>query len=102
MKISEEEFELANRRGDALRSRCEGGATQVTYEPKSAHLVVVLASGQGIAFPASAFHALAAATPEQLQHSKISPSGLGIHFPELDVDLYLPALLERFPPQELS
>ena len=27
---------------------------------------------------------------------EISPSGLGIHFPRLDADLYLPALLEGF------
>jgi hypothetical protein len=27
---------------------------------------------------------------------EITPSGLGIHFPKLDADLYLPALLEGF------
>ena len=28
--------------------------------------------------------------------AEISPSGLGIHFPRLDADLYIPALLEGF------
>jgi hypothetical protein len=27
---------------------------------------------------------------------EISPSGLGIHFPKLDADLYLPGVLEGF------
>jgi hypothetical protein len=27
---------------------------------------------------------------------EISPSGLGLHFPALDADLYVPALLEGF------
>jgi hypothetical protein len=31
-----------------------------------------------------------------LKHIEISPSGLGLHFPALDVDLYLPALLEGY------
>jgi hypothetical protein len=36
------------------------------------------------------------ATPTQLAAIEISPSGYGIHFPKLDADLYLPALLEGF------
>ena len=36
------------------------------------------------------------ATPEQLRQIEISPSGFGIHFPKLDADLYIPALLEGF------
>ena len=36
------------------------------------------------------------AKPEQLAKIEISPSGFGIHFPDLDADLYLPGLLEGF------
>jgi hypothetical protein len=32
--------------------------------------------------------------PSQLDEIEISPSGFGIHFPKLDADIYLPALLE--------
>jgi hypothetical protein len=39
---------------------------------------------------------LEAATPSQLQEIEISPSGFGIHFPKLDADLYLPAILQGF------
>jgi Protein of unknown function (DUF2442) len=34
------------------------------------------------------------AQPLQLAEIEISPSGLGIHFPKLDADFYLPGLLE--------
>ncbi len=34
------------------------------------------------------------ATPNQLSTIEISPTGLGLHFPKLDADIYLPALLE--------
>ena len=36
------------------------------------------------------------ATPLQLQEIEISPSGFGIHFPKLNADLYLPAILQGF------
>lgn len=36
------------------------------------------------------------ATPAQLEAIEISPLGFGIHFPRLDADQYLPALLEGF------
>ena len=39
---------------------------------------------------------LEASHPAQLEPIEISPSGFGIHFPKLDADLYLPALLEGF------
>jgi hypothetical protein len=35
------------------------------------------------------------ATADQLGKIEISPSGFGLYFPKLDVDIYLPALLER-------
>jgi len=31
-----------------------------------------------------------------LEEIEITPSGYGIHFPKLDADLYLPALLQGF------
>jgi hypothetical protein len=37
---------------------------------------------------------LEGAKPTQLGTIEISPSGLGLHFPKLDADLYLPALLD--------
>jgi len=36
---------------------------------------------------------LDSATPWQLAEIELSPSGLGLHFPRLDADLYIPGLL---------
>jgi hypothetical protein len=47
-------------------------------------------------FAPEAAEGLEKATPAQLEPIEISPSGFGIHFPKLDADLYLPALLEGF------
>ncbi len=44
-------------------------------------------------FPRNA-EGLEHATPEEFAEIEISPSGYGLHFPKLDADLYLPALLE--------
>ena len=37
---------------------------------------------------------LAGASPEHLADIEISPAGLGLHWPRLDADLYVPALLQ--------
>ena len=37
---------------------------------------------------------LADAKPAELSIIEITPAGLGLHWPRLDADLYLPALLE--------
>ena len=47
-----------------------------------------------VAFPPNVVQGLENARASQLEPIEISPSGFGIHFPKLDADLYLPALLE--------
>jgi hypothetical protein len=59
-------------------------------------LVIDLSSGLSIAFRPQDAQCLEQATPEQLTEVEISPSGLGLHFPALDADIYLPGLLEGF------
>ncbi len=50
--------------------------------------------GLQIAFKPHDAQGLEKAHPEQLEKIEISSSGLGLHFPDLDADLYLPGLLE--------
>ena len=95
MKISEEAFELANARG-AKKKASHPGIVSVRYDRDIARLVIELDSGVGISIPSRELHGLEQATPVDLQNAEISPSGLGVHFPRLDVDLYLPAVLEDF------
>jgi hypothetical protein len=95
MAIREEEFEAANRRA-AARLRKTPIAIAVRYDRRTGRIVIDLSSGLEIAFRATDAQGLARAKASELSKIEISPSGLGIHFPLLDADLFLPALLEGF------
>ena len=95
MEITNAEFEAANRRGLAKKSTFPA-AVAVRYDRRIARIVISLASGLEIAFSARDVQGLENARPNDLTDAEISPSGLGVHFPKLDVDLYIPALLEGF------
>lgn len=58
--------------------------------------MIGLSSGIGVAFRPHDAQGLERAKPDDLGEIEISPSGLGIHFPRIDADLYLPALLDGF------
>jgi hypothetical protein len=68
----------------------------VRYERKRDRVVIGLNTGIEVAFRPRDAQGLECAKPDQLDRIEISPSGLGIHFPKLDADIYLPALLEGF------
>jgi hypothetical protein len=53
---------------------------------------VELNTGVQVAFPARLAQALAGAAPDDL--AEIGSAGLGLHWPKLDADLYVPALLQ--------
>lgn len=71
-------------------------ATHARYDRKRDRIVIGLSSRIEVAFRPSDAQGLEGATPNQLGQIEISPSGLGIHFPRLDADIYLPALLKGF------
>lgn len=89
--------------GDVLQSANERGRRQrkktppavaATNDRRSGRIVVSLSSGVDLSFSPSDAEGLESATPSQLAEIEITPSGLGLHFPKLDADLYLPALLK--------
>lgn len=94
MKVSKGAFETANTR--AARLRQTPCATNAHYERKRDRVVIGLNTGIEVAFRPRDAQGLERAKPDQLDTIEISPSGLGIHFPKLDADIYLPALLEGF------
>ncbi|MGQ0749667.1 MAG: DUF2442 domain-containing protein [Betaproteobacteria bacterium] len=59
-------------------------------------MVIRLNTGIEVTFRPRDAQGLECAHPDQLDTVEISPTGLGIHFPKLDADIYLPALLEGF------
>jgi hypothetical protein len=71
-------------------------AVSARYQRRGGRLIIDLSSGLSIAFKPPDVQGLERATPDQLTRVEISPSGLGLHFPALDADICLPALLEGF------
>lgn len=95
MDIRNEEYEAANKcAAESLRKTPT--ATAVRYDRRISRIVIDLSSGIEIAFRPHDAQGLEHAKPDDMSEIEISPSGLGIHFPRLDADLYLPALLEGF------
>ena len=66
------------------------------YDRKNRRIVIQLSSNLDVSFSPDNAQGLEHAAPSQLEKIEISPSGLGIYFPKLDADLYLPAILEGF------
>ena len=92
---SRDHFESANLRAKKLRASLPR-AMSAHYDRRTGRIVIHLSSRLDLAFSPRDAEGLEKATPAQLDRIEISPSGFGIHFPKLDADLYLPALLEGF------
>ena len=88
-------FTMANRKGRELQAGAPR-ALHARYDRRIGRIVIVLSTGVEIAFSPSDVQGLEKAIPAQLAKIEISPSGFGLHFPAIDADLYLPALLMEF------
>jgi hypothetical protein len=93
MALSDENIRRAEA---AMRAEMAAGPRAVTarYDRRRARIVVSLDSGLELAFSPKLAEGLAEAAPADLMAIEISPSGLGLHWPKVDADLYLPALLK--------
>ncbi|HET6238773.1 MAG TPA: DUF2442 domain-containing protein [Acetobacteraceae bacterium] len=93
MGISETVIQQAERR---MRKRLASAprAVAARYDRRGSRIVVSLSNGLEMAFPPHLAEGLADAKPTDLAVIEITPTGLGLHWPTLDADLYLPALLE--------
>lgn len=93
MEISDAAIQKAEQR---MRKRMESTprAIAVRYDRRASRIVVSLSSGVELAFPPHLAEGLADAKSADLATIEITPTGLGLHWPKLDADLYLPALLE--------
>jgi hypothetical protein len=88
-------FELASRRAKDLQASVPK-AVSARYDRRNGRIVIQLSSKLDVSFSPHDAQGLEKARPSQLEEIEISPSGFGIHFPKLDADLYLPAILEGF------
>ena len=92
MDVSEQTFQAAVQRGEELRQN--GYAVGAEYDARQNRLVVSLSSGVIVMVPVHLMQALAGADPEALSEVEISPSGLALHWPSLDADVYVPGLMQ--------
>ena len=93
MVITDDEIDAATGRAEAKKSRYPA-VTGVRYDRHTSRVVIALASGIEISFSPRNVEGLETARPDELSVAEISASGFGVHFPKLDADIYIPALLE--------
>ena len=93
MAITREQFKAANKRGAAAIARGPV-ARAARYDARRGLIVISLEGGCEFAFPVAQAEGLADAARSKLSKIAISPNGLGLHWPLLDADLYVPGLIE--------
>jgi len=93
MAITREQFKAANARGASTLARGPI-ARAARYDSRRGLIVITLEGGCEFSFPTALAEGLADASRSKLTKIKISPNGLGLHWPLLDADLYVPGLIE--------
>jgi hypothetical protein len=71
----------------------EPRAVVAWYAPESERVFIELKNGIVMGFPCQLLQGLENATPEQLAEVEVTPSGHGLHWESLDVDLGVPQLV---------
>ncbi|MGL4438102.1 MAG: DUF2442 domain-containing protein [Bosea sp. (in: a-proteobacteria)] len=88
LELQQAEARIADRR------KVQPYAVAARYDRRIGRIVVRLSNDLELTFPPRLAQGLETAGPDDLADIAISPAGLGLHFPRLDADLYVPALLE--------
>ncbi len=94
-KISTTNAEIDRAIERARRLRNEPLVTGVEYRPGPGLdlLILRLSDGRRHVIPRELLQGLESGTSKQIAHVEIVGGGTGLHWPELDADLYVPALL---------
>jgi hypothetical protein len=91
-ELTTEQFNAAKARGEA---RMRGPrAESAHYDAGRDRVIVRLTTGVEIGFAPRDVEGLQGASTADLKAVEVEALGPGIHFPTLDADLYVPALLE--------
>ena len=92
VELTAEQFAAAQARGEA---RLRGPrAERAHYDAGRDRVIVRLTTGVEIGFAPRDAEGLQQASRDDLATIEVDALGLGIHFPKLDADFYVPALLE--------
>ena len=89
--IDEAALAKASQRGRRLLAR---GPLATAAKYAAGRIRVELNNGCAFEFPVAHAQGLAGAKAAELRIIEVSASGLGLHWPQLDADLYVPALVK--------
>jgi hypothetical protein len=90
--VTDAQLKAAEARGRTMLET-EPQALAAHYDRETGRVVVDLANGCSYACPARLVQDLAGASSEALAGVEVDGLGFNLHWPELDVDLYVPALV---------
>lgn len=90
--ITEDDVRQAEARMACKRDHAH--VVSARYDGRNHRVIMHLNSGLELAIPSHLVEGLTDATPVALADIEVSPTGLGLHWPQLDADLYVPALLQ--------
>lgn len=92
MAVSDKEFQAAVTRGE-VSGQQQPRARVARYKAHGDRIIIEFHDGMELRIPRRLVDGLVDAPGVALTEIEISPSGLGLHWPRLDVDLYLPSLM---------
>ena len=93
-KVTTTDAQIESALERAKRHDREPRALAVEHVPGLNLLIVNLSNRRRLAIPVEELQGLGSATRQQLRNYELIGRGTGISFPDLDVDLYVPALIE--------
>ncbi|MEG3167286.1 DUF2442 domain-containing protein [Sphingomonas sp. LB3N6] len=88
----EAQFDAAEARGQDLMKNAVRAA-EARYDHATGRVTLELTNGCAYAFPAQLVQDLNGATDDQLADVEVDGLGFNLHWPALDADLYVPALV---------
>jgi hypothetical protein len=71
----------------------EPRAQAAYYDLNTDRIVIELRNGATFLFPPELVQGLGGASPDNLKNVEVTPSGEGLHWEQLDVDMSIPALM---------
>ena len=90
--LTDAEFTAAEAHGKATLET-EPRATSARYDRKTGRVTVDLVNGCTYMFPTQLVQELSEASPDALEAVEVDGVGFNLHWPKLDADLYVPALV---------
>ncbi|MEL4073425.1 DUF2442 domain-containing protein [Ochrobactrum sp. GPK 3] len=90
--VTDAEFAAAKANGKVMLET-EPRALSVRYDRKTGRVTVDLVNGCTYMFPTYLVQDLSEASPDDLETVEVDGMGFNLHWPKLDADLYVPALV---------